>query len=103
MELAYLCRLRWSAVCGTDLNDKHEESAPGVLCQHIEKNGLKVIRGKGSKTPLINWTPRLREAVDRACKLPSTIGTMQIIHDSKGQKIRYDAFRLRGRRRWRKP
>ena len=54
MELAYLCRLRWSEVCVTDLNDKHEESAPGVLRQHVEKKGLKVIRGKGSKTQLIN-------------------------------------------------
>jgi hypothetical protein len=30
--------------------------------------------------------------VDRALKLPSKIGTMQLIHDQNGQKIRYDAF-----------
>lgn len=92
MELSYLCRLRWSEVCGTDLNDKHEDSAPGIMRQHIEENGLRVIRGKGSKTQVISWTPRLRAAIDRALKLPSTIATMRLIHDEKGQKIRYDAF-----------
>ena len=81
----------------------HEESAPGVLRQHVEKNGLKVIRGKGSKTQVISWTPRLLEAVDRALKLPSTIGTMQVIHDRKGQKIGTTRSVSRGRRRWRRP
>jgi integrase len=93
MEIAYLCRLRWSEVFGTDLSAKHDESAPGLLRQHIDDDkGLKVIRGKGSKTQVISWTPRLRETVNRALKLPSTIGTMRVIHDEKGQKIRYDAF-----------
>jgi site-specific recombinase XerC len=74
MELAYLCRLRWAEVCGTDLNVKHDHSAPGVMRQHIDDDkGLKVIRGKGSKTQWISWTPRLREAVDRALKLPSVL------------------------------
>jgi len=93
MEIAYLCRLRASEVIGTDLKDQHEESAPGLMRQHIDDvKGLRVIRGKGSKTQVVTWTPRLRAAVDRALKLPSTIGTMRVIHDEKGQKIRYDAF-----------
>jgi integrase len=92
MEVAYLCRLRWSEVFGTDLMAKHDDSVPGLLRQHIEDKGLKVIREKGSKSQLISWTPRLRAAIDRALKLPSKIGTMRLIHNQAGQKYRYDAF-----------
>jgi hypothetical protein len=34
----------------------------------------------------------VRDAVNRALKLPSTIGTMRLIHNQFGQKYRYDAF-----------
>ena len=57
MEIAYLCRLRSSEVVGTDFKDKHKHSAPGVLRQHMENAGLRVIRGKGSKTQVVAWTP----------------------------------------------
>lgn len=50
------------------------------------------MRSKGSKEQVIKWTPRLRNAVARAEKLPSTIGTMYLIHDKRGQKIRAEAF-----------
>lgn len=71
----------------------HEESAVGIQRPHITKQGLKVFRSKGSKDQIISWTPRMRKALKRAQALPSTIGTMHLIHDSHGQKIRYDAFR----------
>ena len=50
MELAYLCRARISEVLKFDRD-------------MIRDEGLLLERGKGSKTQLIGWTPRLREAI----------------------------------------
>ncbi len=91
MELAYLCRLRRGEIIGPDKRDQHGKVV-GLQLQHILEEGLHVVREKGSVDQVITWTPRLREAVNRARKLPSTIGTMRLIHDRRGQKIQGDTF-----------
>ena len=80
MELAYLCRLRRGEVLA-------------LQRQHVLEHGLHVIRTKGSKNQIIEWTPRLRKAVKRAQKLPSQIASTYLIHNKRGQRIRDEAFK----------
>jgi hypothetical protein len=49
MEIAYLCRLRWSEVFG--LNDVHDESAPGIMRQHVEEKRFAGDTGQMLKEP----------------------------------------------------
>lgn len=93
MEFAYLCRLRRGEVIGPDLRDAHGVVV-GLHREHVLDEGLRVIRSKGSKTQIITWTPRLTDVVKRAQKLPSNPATMKhLIHDTRGQKIRKEAFK----------
>jgi len=94
MELAYLCRARWSEVAAMTTEDVLDE-------------GLRVRRGKGSKGEITAWTPRLRAAVD-ACKgynadAPRPITGAYLIHNKRGQPIRQNAFQTawgRAMRAW---
>jgi len=83
MELAYLCRARWSEVAGL----KHSDETP---------DGLRVIRAKGSEGEITAWTPRLRAAV-AACKAynakaPTPITGAYLIHDKHGAPIKQNSF-----------
>jgi integrase len=94
MELAYLCRARWSEVAAMTTEDVLEE-------------GLRVRRGKGSRGEITAWTPRLRAAVG-ACKAynadaPRPITGAFLIHNRRGQPIRQNAFQTawgRAMRAW---
>ncbi len=55
--------------------------------------GLHVIRTKGSKDQIIEWTPRLRKVVKRAQRLPSQIASTYLIHNKYGQRVRDEAFK----------
>lgn len=57
MELVYLCRLR-------------ENEALSLEEKHLSEEGLLAVRGKGSKTQLIKWSPRLKAAIDLARSVP---------------------------------
>jgi len=95
MEFAYLCRLRRVEIIGPDPKDVRAEEYPlviGLREQHIEKAGLRVIRAKGSKEQIINWTKRLRNAVKAARALPGTNPDGYLVHDRRGNKIRATAF-----------
>lgn len=50
MELAYLCRARRIEILGLKISD-------------IQENGLRLVRGKGSRGEFTEWTDRLRAAV----------------------------------------
>lgn len=78
MELAYLCRARISEVLDLRLDDLLDE-------------GVRIRRLKGSRTQVVAWSTRLRAAVREARALHG-VGSMFVLHDRRGQKLRYDAF-----------
>jgi integrase len=80
MEFAFLCRLRRGEVLA-------------LQRQHVLDGGLHVIRSKGSKDQIIEWTPRLRKVVRRAQKLPGQIASTYLIHNKYGQRVRNEAFK----------
>lgn len=94
MELAYLCRARWSEVATLKDSDCLQQ-------------GLRIIRGKGSKGEITAWTPRLLAAVE-ACngfnsRAPVPIAGKYLIHDSHGLPIKQNAFQSawgRAMRKW---
>lgn len=91
MELSYLCRLRRGKIIGPDAKDAHGKVV-GLQRAYVLKQGLRVVRSKGSKEQVITWTPHPKNVVQRALKLQSTISTTYLIHDRKGQKIKGSAF-----------
>lgn len=94
MELAYLCRARWSEVAALKVADILDE-------------GLRLERAKGSDSEITAWTPRLRAAVD-ACRAyhpdaPAPLTGSYLIHDKHGLAIRQNAFQTawgRAMRKW---
>lgn len=83
MELAYLCRARWSEIAGMTRDDILEE-------------GLRVRRLKGSEGEITAWSPRLRAVVD-ACRsynaqAPSPISGAYLIHTKRGGPIKQNTF-----------
>lgn len=83
MELAYLCRARWSEVAALKVSDLMAE-------------GIRLERTKGSDSEITAWTPRLRAAVD-ACKAfhpsaPAPLSGSFLIHDKHGSPIKQNAF-----------
>lgn len=83
MELAYLCRAR--------VGEIRELRRSDVL-----KDGLRLVRAKGSEGEITLWTQRLSAAVDRAkdwnLDAPTPIGGAYLIHDKAGQPIKKNAF-----------
>lgn len=83
MEIAYLCRAR--------VGEIRELRRSDVL-----EDGLRLVRSKGSEGEITLWTPRLREAVERAKAYnrdaPSPIGGAYLIHNKRGQAIRKNTF-----------
>jgi integrase len=94
MELAYLCRARWSEVAALKVSDILDE-------------GVRLERAKGSDSEITAWTPRLRAAVD-ACRAhhpdaPAPLSGSYLIHDKHGLAIRQNAFQTawgRAMRKW---
>lgn len=94
MELAYICRARWSEVAAIKASD-------------IGEQGLRLHRGKGSQGEITGWTPRLRAAVEdcRAfnAEVPAPIAGIYLIHNQRGQPIRQNSFQAawgRAMRKW---
>jgi len=84
IELAYLCRARFSEIAALKTDDIRDE-------------GLFLRRSKGSVDEITAWSPRLRAAVD-ACKrhnanAPAPISGSYLIHTKRGEPIKYRAFR----------
>ena len=83
MELAYLCRARWSEVA--------ELKTADVLAE-----GLRLVRSKGSEGEITAMTPRLRAAIDAALDFnrgaPAPIRGEYLIHDKHGGQIKQNAF-----------
>lgn len=79
-EIAYLCAARKGEVRDLRLSD-------------VLGEGLKIRRGKGSKTNIVSWEPRLLAAVDAAKRLRSqakivTAGANQpLLVNANGEKI----------------
>ncbi|WKD51091.1 hypothetical protein [Microbulbifer spongiae] len=63
LEIAYLCKCRTIEVTFEDRgNDRRR-----YLTQARElEEGLRIVRAKGSRTNIVKWTPRLRQAIDIA-------------------------------------
>lgn len=74
MEIAYLCRLRANEVYA-------------LKKKHIKKGGLKVRRGKGSKSEITRWTPRLRDAVNACLDFNADVESDWLIHNKLGNPI----------------
>lgn len=77
MELAYLCRLRRSEV----INSTRAQILP---------EGFDALRGKGSRDTIVEWSDRLRKAVNFD---GGTVSSIYIIHDEQGQKIGVEKFK----------
>ena len=75
MELAYLLYARKIEV----LDLRRDDLLP---------EGVRMRRRKGSKDNVIRWSARLELAVNTALALPSTIGSMYLLHDRQGQPIK---------------
>ena len=75
MELAYLLYARKIEV----LDLRRDDLLP---------EGMRMRRRKGSKDNVIRWSARLELAVNTALALPSTIGSMYLLHDRQGQPIK---------------
>lgn len=77
LEIAYLCRARRGEVFSLRYDD-------------VSEIGLMLNRGKGSKSDIILWSPRLRAAVE-GCKAvypdaPTPIGGGLLLHNANGRK-----------------
>ena len=83
MELAYLCRLRENEILKM-IDGPSIISAQGVLAR----------RGKGSKTQLIEWSPRLERAIALARSVPRKMPTAcLIVSPFTGRPLRLGTFR----------
>jgi hypothetical protein len=79
MELAYLCRLRKIEVLAfSRLKDLTTE---GVIARRVKR----------SRTQIVTWSDRLRDAV-AAGGGASTVASVYVIHDRRGQRIRESTF-----------
>jgi integrase len=83
MEIAYLCRARWSEVASLKRSDLLPE-------------GIRLIRSKGSEGEITAWSPRLRKVVTE-CKdfnaaAPTPLFGAYLIHDKHGSPIKRNAF-----------
>lgn len=77
LEIAYLCRARRNEVFSLTYSD-------------VLENGLLLNRGKGSKSDIILWSPRLKAAIE-GCKTiypgaPSPILGGLLLHTKTGKK-----------------
>jgi len=83
MELAYLCRARWSEIAALKTTD-------------ILPEGIRLVRGKGSEGEITAWTNRLNAVVASVqaynSGAPSPISGSFLIHDKHGGAIRQNAF-----------
>ncbi|ADE14129.1 integrase family protein [Nitrosococcus halophilus Nc 4] len=80
MDIALLTGLRQGDVLKLKRTDCKEE-------------GLLVGTSKTGRTLMFSWTEDLREAINRAQNLPSTIATLWILHTKHGQPYTGDGFR----------
>lgn len=81
MELAYLCRARKSVeILKIKLFDDGESP-------FVSPEGVLLRRGKGSKTQLIRWTPRLKAVVEQCKRLYGVRSAVYLIHGPTGRKI----------------
>lgn len=92
MELAYLCRARKNIEV---LNIKLKDDGKSP---YVAEDGIFLVRGKGSKTQLIAWTPRLKATVEMAKKLYNQ-PSIYLIHDANGQQVKQEAIKTSWRRR----
>jgi integrase len=76
MELAYLMRLRRVEVLALQRSDCTPE-------------GVRARRRKGSREQIVGWSERLRAAT---ASTPSTIASVYVLHDQRGQPITKAAF-----------
>jgi len=79
MELAYLMRLRQIEVRTLTRPD---------CTKYVD--GVHARRRKGSREQIVEWSERLRAAVTPA--LPSSVGSVYVLHDRRGQPITKSAF-----------
>jgi hypothetical protein len=80
MELAYLCRLRKIEVLAfSRLKDLTSE---GVIARRVKR----------SRTQIVTWSDRLRDAVAACDGAASTVASVYVIHDRRGQRIRESTF-----------
>jgi len=80
MEIAFLCRARMKEVLS-------------LTRDHITDEGLIIERLKKSKTQIIEWSPRLRAAVEAAKKLPGISWQRWLVHGNSGKKIIESTFK----------
>jgi integrase len=95
MELQYLCRLRKAEVVGPDplnVDPTNPLGYEGLKRKHVLDEGLHVVRAKESKEQIIEWSPRLRSAIDRAKTLPGPASANFLLHNQQGQQIRMSAL-----------
>ena len=74
MELAYLLYARKSEVLA-------------LTAANLREEGMFVERLKGSKSNVVQWSPRLRAAVTAARLLPPQIPQKTIVHNTRGNRI----------------
>lgn len=88
MEIAYLCRARASEVLALQRQGDIKRKIPGIV-----EEGIYIKRTKGSDSEITLWTPRLREATEKAKILHRDVISPHLIYDEKGSAITYRALR----------
>ena len=79
MEIAYMCRLRVSEVLALKWSDLTED---GIRCDRL----------KGSRTNIVEWSPRLRKAVDVCKARGAAIGDALLFRDTHGVAVKASTF-----------
>lgn len=80
IELAYLCRARFSEVISYRRAD-------------VLKHGLQLKRGKGSNSEVTAYSVRLQAAIDAALAWNRFTISPWLLHTKKGEQVKYSAFR----------
>jgi len=82
MEISYCCAARVSDVLS-------------LKPVQITDEGLLIKQGKTGKEQIKSWSPRLRAAIALSQSLQSTKSPVRIVSNENGQKLSYDALRVR--------
>lgn len=98
MEIAYLCAARQGDVLGLRWGRPGQTEPDANQDAVVLEQGVYIRQGKTGKKQIKLWSPRLRAAIDSAKGLQSTISSMWVIHNRKGQRYTASGFKAMWKR-----
>lgn len=93
MEVAYLCAARQADVLALRWGKKGQTEPEPNQDSVVLEQGVYIRQGKTGKKQIKLWSPRLRAAIDLAKGLQSTISSVYVIHNRKGQRYTASGFK----------